>query len=119
MNANSSPIYTEVKCHLEIMNRLSAPTDIQLAVPFLSADLPEMAGRIPLAQKKSGLLLETNPAPTGYALFTPGMDVPAQERIRHSDRVMARWPVATVLGDSAGAADPESGYLPARSAGQI
>lgn len=44
-------LYTEVKCHLDTMDRLSAPTGMQVAVPFLSAPILDMARTLPLSHK--------------------------------------------------------------------
>jgi len=44
-------LYTETKCHLDTMDRLSAPTGAQVAVPFLSAPLLDLACEIPPALK--------------------------------------------------------------------
>jgi asparagine synthase (glutamine-hydrolysing) len=47
-------LYTEVKCHLETMDRLSASTGMQVAVPFLSAPLIELARKVPVSLKARG-----------------------------------------------------------------
>jgi asparagine synthase (glutamine-hydrolysing) len=47
-------LYTEVKCHLHTMDRLSAPTGVKVAVPLLSAHLLDLVGRIPSALKNRG-----------------------------------------------------------------
>jgi len=44
-------LYTEVKCHLETMNQLSMPMGVQVAVPFLSMPLLDMAHSIPASAK--------------------------------------------------------------------
>jgi asparagine synthase (glutamine-hydrolysing) len=44
-------LYTEVKCHLETMDRMCASTGLEVAVPFLSAPVMEVAAKIPTSLK--------------------------------------------------------------------
>ena len=47
-------LYTEVKCHLETMDRMCAPTGLQVAVPFLSAPALALAEKVPTSLKAAG-----------------------------------------------------------------
>jgi asparagine synthetase B (glutamine-hydrolysing) len=47
-------LYSEVQCHLDTMDRLSAPTGVQVAVPFLSAPVADLAFSLPREHRRSG-----------------------------------------------------------------